>query len=304
VEFRHIDAFRALMLTRTTTKAAALIGASQPAVSRCLSELESLTNLTLFDRQSGRLIPTRAAELFFEEVQRRYTGLEYLREFAMQLATPRAATIRLGSLITYSYGYFGSVLAQFRRRHAEAKVVLTVGSSDVIRDQLLAGSVELGIVAAGRDLSQFQQKAAFLQNAICAIPAGHPLARKKSISLAELAEHPLIAYQEEDMIRWGLTKLMSRHAEKVDIVAVVRYASNVCALVAEGVGVGLVQSISAYDHIRDDRIVFRRLVEEITFHTYVLAPASLAISPLAEDLVEILRSTYETLQEKTLQALV
>ncbi|MFW8217649.1 LysR family transcriptional regulator, partial [Klebsiella pneumoniae] len=47
MDFRHVDAFRALMLTRTTTKAAQVLGTSQSAVSRLVADLERLTRLTL-----------------------------------------------------------------------------------------------------------------------------------------------------------------------------------------------------------------------------------------------------------------
>jgi DNA-binding transcriptional LysR family regulator len=69
-------------LTRTTTKAAELIGLSQPGISRLIAELERSTELTLFNRDKGRLDPSEEAQALFEEVKRRYAGLEGLREFA------------------------------------------------------------------------------------------------------------------------------------------------------------------------------------------------------------------------------
>lgn len=292
MDFRHIDAFRALMLTRTTTNAAALIGISQSAISRLLAELESLTNLTLFDRQRGRLEPTREAQLFFEEVQRRYTGLEYLREFALQLSSPKSATLRVGGLVTYSFGFFGLAMAEFRRQHDQAKVILTTGSSEEIRNQLLGRSVELGIVAAGRDISQFQQRFEFVQPALCAVPAGSPLARQRTIRLAELVKHPFIAYREADMVRWGVMQKMAEHAKHIDIAATVSFAPNVCALASQGVGVGLVQAIGAYDYLDNPGIAFRPLEEDIRFHTYLVTPPEAAPSALGESFMDILQRTF------------
>ena len=47
MDFRHVDAFRALMLTRTTTKAAQVLGTSQSAVSRLVADLGETCNLTM-----------------------------------------------------------------------------------------------------------------------------------------------------------------------------------------------------------------------------------------------------------------
>lgn len=294
MDFRHIDAFRALMLTRTTTNAAALIGVSQPAISRLLAELESLTNLTLFDRQRGRLEPTREAHLFFEEVQRRYAGLEYLREFALQLSSPKSATLRVGGLVTYGFGFFGLAMAEFRRRHAQAKVILTTGSSEEIRNQLLGRSVEVGIVAAGRDISQFQQRFEFVQRAICVLPADNPLSQQASVKLADLVKYPFITYREADMVRWGVMQRMAEHADHIDVAATVSFAPNVCALAAQGVGVGLVQAIGAYDYLDNAGVVFRPLDEDIHFRTYLVTPPDAAPSALGESIIQIFQQAFES----------
>ncbi|SDV48803.1 DNA-binding transcriptional regulator, LysR family [Chitinasiproducens palmae] len=291
------------MLTRTTTKAASLIGGSQSGISRLLSELETLTNLTLFDRQRGRLVPTREAMLLFEEVQRRYAGLDNLREFALQLAAPRAATVKLGTSFSYSLGFSGSVISRFRKLHEDSKVVLSLGASDLIRDRLLAGAVDLGIVAAGRDLSSFHCLCDMTQRAICAVPSGHRLARNKSIALAELLRYPFIAYQDDDMIRWGLTQLIAQRSKDLDIAAVVRYGVNVCTMVSRGVGVGIVQAVAAYDYLESSAIVFRPLEEPIDFHAYLMAPSTVGLSPLAESLARMVRESFEEVQTQLERAI-
>jgi len=117
MDFRHIDAFRALMLTRTTTRAAQVIGTSQSGISRLITDLERSINLTLFDRSRGRLEPTVEALALFEEVERRYAGLNNIREFALSLRNPSTAVIRVGSVVSFGLGYFARVVANFHRRH-------------------------------------------------------------------------------------------------------------------------------------------------------------------------------------------
>ena len=63
MNIRQLEAFRAIMVARSTIGAAELLNLSQPAVSRLLSQLEASLKLTLFDRSSGRLVPTPEALL-------------------------------------------------------------------------------------------------------------------------------------------------------------------------------------------------------------------------------------------------
>ena len=55
---------------------------SQPAVSRLLSRLEASLKLTLFDRGSGRLVPTQEALLLYAEVERTFISVDKIREMA------------------------------------------------------------------------------------------------------------------------------------------------------------------------------------------------------------------------------
>lgn len=79
---RQLEAFRAMMLAGTTQGAAELVGLSQPAVSRLVDAFERSLAPRLFERTRNRLPPTPEAHLLFAEVERAFTGVERIREFA------------------------------------------------------------------------------------------------------------------------------------------------------------------------------------------------------------------------------
>ncbi|WP_325052329.1 LysR family transcriptional regulator [Sinorhizobium meliloti] len=58
MNFRQIEAFRAVIISGTVSRAAELMGVTQPNVSRLVGELEEAIGFALFDRVKGRLIPT------------------------------------------------------------------------------------------------------------------------------------------------------------------------------------------------------------------------------------------------------
>lgn len=74
MKWRQLQPFRETMMTGTASGAAEVLGISQPAISRLLDQLETALSLTLFDRSSGRLVPTAEAHLFYEEVCKAFSS--------------------------------------------------------------------------------------------------------------------------------------------------------------------------------------------------------------------------------------
>ncbi|WP_050465293.1 LysR substrate-binding domain-containing protein [Herbaspirillum autotrophicum] len=291
MDFRHIDAFRAVMLTRSSTKAAQLLGTSQPGISRLIADLERTTQLTLFSRERGRLEPTETAVELFGEVQRRYAGLDNIREFALSLRNPDEAIIRAGSVMSFGLGYFARAIAEFHKTHPSIRVALTTGFSTEIRDHVVARTLDLGIVTDQVDLSETDAISIAKLPALCALPAQHPLARKSVIHALDLHGCNFISYEAADMIRWGVDDLFREAGVTPQVTASVRYSVNICTLVREQVGVGLVHPVAAYDFLESDGIVFRRFEPAMTFHSIRIKPRTPAASAQTEALLDALDRT-------------
>ena len=67
LNFRQMEAFRALMSHGSATQAAEAMHISQPAVSRLIADFEAVLGVLLFAREHGRLKPTAEAHLLFQE---------------------------------------------------------------------------------------------------------------------------------------------------------------------------------------------------------------------------------------------
>src|SRR3546814_15954661 len=76
LNFRQIEAFRAVMLTGTTTSAARMLHTTQPSISRLIGQIQSASGITLFDMLHGRLRPTAEGHELFDTIQRHSLGLE------------------------------------------------------------------------------------------------------------------------------------------------------------------------------------------------------------------------------------
>ncbi len=73
-KLRHMEVFRAVMLTGSTSAAARMLFVSQPVVSRTLANIETSLGLPLFERKVGALLPTENARVIFREVDDLYSA--------------------------------------------------------------------------------------------------------------------------------------------------------------------------------------------------------------------------------------
>ena len=96
---RQLEAFRATMMAGTVSGAATLLGVSQPAVSRLLARLEKEIKITLFDRSTGRLAPTREAQILYDQVERTFVSVDKIREIAADIGAARAGHLHIAAML-------------------------------------------------------------------------------------------------------------------------------------------------------------------------------------------------------------
>lgn len=95
MNLRQIEVFRAVMTTGSTTEAARLLHVSQPGISRLVRHLELQLGVALFERRSGRLVPTAEARELQEEIEKVYRGVQHVRDVAAHLRFGTRTTLRV-----------------------------------------------------------------------------------------------------------------------------------------------------------------------------------------------------------------
>ena len=98
MSLRHIEAFRAVMMTGSMTAAARRVHTSQPHVSRLIAQLEAITQFPLFDRNGSRLTPTQDGSRFFQEVEKTFIGLAGLESAAASIRSFSASRLSVAAM--------------------------------------------------------------------------------------------------------------------------------------------------------------------------------------------------------------
>src|SRR5690606_8170768 len=169
MNYRQIDAFRAVIICGTVSRSAELMGVTQPNVSRLVGELEQGVGFALFDRVKGRLIPTPEGQAFYRDVDASFKGLDLLRSSAARIRDFGSGQIRVASLAAAGSTIVPRAVKRFRETYPGAIVTLNIMSSASVRNHVIDGDFDLGIAADEVDLSGVEHQVFGSFPALCAI---------------------------------------------------------------------------------------------------------------------------------------
>lgn len=286
MNFRQIEAFRAVMICGTASRAAEMLRISQPAVSRHVSELEASIRFALFERRKGRLRPTVEGLALFEEVQRAYTGIERLRFAAENIRSFSGARLRIVSMPALGHAFVPQVIGNFAREFPDVCVLLQVRSSQYVHEEIASGNYDVGFASdeisiAGVDVRPFASP-----DALCLMPADHALASKSFVGPADFAGERFVSLANEDAARARFDEIFAAENIYRQIVSETQYSLTVCNLVRNGVGIALVNpfSLEGLDLTGMKLVPFRPRAQ---FRSLLVLPPNASRSRLTEAFLEM-----------------
>jgi len=257
------------------TAAADTLGYTQSAVSRQIATMEAAAGAPLFRRasrgvrltESGRVL-LRRADRVLDEVEAAQRELSGVRESA-------TGRLRVGAFPTAVAALLPRAVAAFRVHHAGVEVSLREGTTPGQLRRLGSGTTELAVVGTlpGQPLSADRLIVEPLLDdpLLLAVGLGHPLARRGSVDLGDLAEELWIAGSTNPHDTFLGAPYAVDWEPRVAFVA--REWTAKLGLVAAGLGVTLVPGLAA-TAVRDDVALIRLRAEAPVMRSVLLATRS------------------------------
>lgn len=279
------------MTTGSARKAADLLGVTQPAVSQSLKRLEDDAGFLLFQRLRSRLVPTPEAFDLLKEVERVFVGLSALEHKLLSLREFGVNRLDIASYPAFGLGFMPRAIARLKSESKSnflAQVSLQILSSKEVQNRVAKGQSDFGLMADEFSLDGIEHSTFADFSGVVVMPQGHPLSRFKLIKPAQLAEVPFIALNPEDASRRRLEARLQQQNITLQIAAVTPYAASVCELAMHGLGIGLVNPITAFDYAQRGLVV-RKLAIDIQFRCLLALPAGRLLSGAAKQLLSVMR---------------
>lgn len=142
---RHLEIFYAIMLCGSLTKAAEMLCISQPAASKALKHAELRLGFSLFERKSGKLIPTKEAHILFDKAQSIYSELGHLKELADNLAINPEGRLSIACIPSLGLSLMPAITAQFIKENPAIKIDVSTDHTETMLQRLAKCDLDFAI---------------------------------------------------------------------------------------------------------------------------------------------------------------
>jgi DNA-binding transcriptional LysR family regulator len=281
VNYRQVEVFKAIMDSGSITDAATKLRISQPAVSKALKMLEAELGLRLFDRTTKGISATEEARVLYIEVERTYFGMQNLGRFASSLRDRKQGRIVVSTIPALGVAWLPAMIARFSSDHPDVMLSLHSGNSADAARLVATGEIDLGIAQLRSEEYNLVRRKLFELEGVIALPADHRLATKTEIRAEDLADETIISLGLEDEFRRRLSQLMDGAGVRYRSTIDASLGLSLCALVAEGCGIGIVDSEAARLQRRSG-LVFRSFTPRIRVPIFTFRQRSRPMSKIVE----------------------
>ncbi|WP_118133495.1 LysR family transcriptional regulator [Oceanicella sp. SM1341] len=244
INARQLEVLSTVIEVGTTARAAELLNVSQPAVSNMIRHTEDITGLTLFERDRGRLIPTREARHIAQEAQHLFMQQKRISSIVEELRGGTMGTLNIIASPSIGLGVLPRALAEFSKARPKLRLSLELGSVDEISEKLVSGRADLGLsitVPRHPSLSVGPIAAGEL---VCVCPPGHDFAYMKRVSITDLNLVNHISYATNTPLGRLVDQVFAERGLERRYSCEVRHTATALELVASGMGVALVDSFA------------------------------------------------------------
>ncbi|SFM60380.1 transcriptional regulator, LysR family [Methylobacterium pseudosasicola] len=289
----HLDLFRAVLRHGGMTKAAAVLGIGQPHISRAIAQLETDLGFELFVRGHGSASPTLEGEAFAREVERTYAGLEHLRDTARQIREVGTGRLRIACQPSLATRLLPRAIRRLNAAHPEARVAVHMPGPDTIWSWAASGQCEIGLVRRRSGYAGVACETFLSVDAICALPRHHALTRKAVVTIQDLAGESLVA-GTPGALQEALDGLLAQAGVAPRVSFVAQYTAARCGLVAEGLGLAIVDPVPARA-LKGLPIVLRPFQPRLPIETVLIRPAGRPPDQMAGRLIALLHTERDAL---------
>ncbi|MFN8196606.1 MAG: LysR family transcriptional regulator [Nocardioidaceae bacterium] len=227
----------------TVTEVADLSMVSQPGVSRALARLEEQVGTPLLQR-SGRLLRlTQAGATFKRHVDGLLHELDDGLAAVSELLDPETGTVTVAFQLSLGTWLVPPLIGEFRSRHPQVTFRL-LQSQDVLGSSMVAtGRVDVEITSRRPRNPLVSWQPLFSEQLFLALPPGHPLASRESVSLRHADDEDFVMLRPE----WELRQLTDRLCESAGLRPHVVFEGDdlptLSGLVAAGLGVAILPAM-------------------------------------------------------------
>lgn len=238
-EFEILQSFLVVAEELNFRRAAARLNIDQSALTRRIQSLEHELGFELFYRTTRAVSLSQAGRVFFEEGLHLVDGLRGSIERARRAAEGKSGRLRLSHMAFATADVMPRAVRAFHDAYPDVAIELIHSRTQAQKLALARREVDAGFIIGPFAHADFDGLTVARERLRAVLPAGHALADRDEVSLADLAACRFVlgAMQEWDFYRWRLNDIFAALGLTIRPALEASNALGILGLVGAGLGV-------------------------------------------------------------------
>ncbi len=234
------------------TAAAERLFTSQPGISKQIRLLEEELGVTIFERTGRQLTGiTDAGKAIIRHAEAVLGEVDSIRDVASEFSDPRSGSLSIATTHTQARYVLPPVIQAFRARYPEVDLQMHQGNPEQISELAAGGGADFAIATeATADFGNLIMMPCYRWNRTIITPCDHPLREVKPLTLAAVAQFPIVTYVFGFTGRSQLDKAFRKQDLEPKVVFTATDADVIKTYVRLGIGIGILARM-AYDPEQD-----------------------------------------------------
>jgi LysR family transcriptional regulator, hydrogen peroxide-inducible genes activator len=269
MELHQLKYFLALADLGSFTKAAERCHVAQPSLSQQIIKLEKELKHPLFERLGRTIRITEAGLTLYDLAITILASVEEAKSRIADASPEQGGAVTVGAIPTVAPYLLPSLASDFQRGLPRSKIVIHEDFTEHTIENCLRGELDLGVLALPIPDAQLHVEPLFEEELLLALPAKHPLTKKRRVTMSDLNGQPFILLSEMHCLGRQIVSFCNQESCTPFMVCRTAQLLTVQELVSVGHGVSLLPAMACkFD--RSPQRVYRRLADAATNRTLAM----------------------------------
>ncbi|OLR65105.1 LysR family transcriptional regulator [Peptoniphilus porci] len=214
----HLRYFIEIAKTKSFTKAAENLFISQSTISKAVISLEKELQTPLHEPGNHKFVLTESGKLLYDFAVDVIDYYEEKEKILINKINRQNIPLNLGLPPTSGSIYFFSLINEYRKKYTDIELNIFSITSIHMKEKLLAGELDLGIVIEPFEDDRFIKKIAYTSEAVLVVSEKHHLSNKKVVDFSTLSEEKFIQVTSEFQYNGVFVEQCKRAGFKPNII--------------------------------------------------------------------------------------
>jgi DNA-binding transcriptional LysR family regulator len=240
MEFQQLRGFYYSAKLGSLTRAAEKMSITQSAVSQQIKTLERELGVKLFNRFGPRKDLTPDGELFMNMITPIIQEIENLNITFQDMKGNQKGLLTIAATTFMILNYLPDLIKKYTTQYQNVRLSIMERRWNEIVDLTQSGDIDFGIAPISQVPSNLHTIKLEPIDRVLITCTGHPLSKKKQVTLLDIAQYPMITYEKGLITRSDLDRVFNGLQLDVDVIMEGTNSETIKRYVEMGIGVSII----------------------------------------------------------------